>query len=127
MQDNPPETIPAGALLIEQRRGRIAVLTLDRPAQRNCLSEGLLLGLQQAIDRISTDPEVAVAVVAANGPVFSSGHDLKEMAARRSDPDGGLAYYAYLMDICARMMLSIIRSPKPFIAAVEGVATAAGC
>ena len=66
-------------------------------------------------------------MIASQGPAFSSGHDLKEMTARRGDDDGGRAYFARLMDLCARMMLSIVRSPKPFIAAVEGVASAAGC
>jgi enoyl-CoA hydratase/carnithine racemase len=66
-------------------------------------------------------------VIASQGPAFSSGHDLKEMTARRGDADAGHAYFADLMDQCARMMLSIVRSPKPFIAAVEGVASAAGC
>jgi enoyl-CoA hydratase/carnithine racemase len=66
-------------------------------------------------------------VIASQGPAFSSGHDLKEMTARRGDADGGKAYFARLMDLCASMMLSIMRSPKPFIAAVEGVASAAGC
>ena len=66
-------------------------------------------------------------VIAANGPAFSAGHDMKEMTARRSDADGGQAYFRELMDRCSLMMQSIVRSPKPFIAAVEGVATAAGC
>lgn len=114
-------------VLIEERRGRVAVLTLNRPAQRNSLSEGLIGSLQASIDRLSADPAVAAVVIAAGGPAFSSGHDLKEMSAHRADADGGRAYFAHVMNICARMMLSIVRSPKPFIAAVEGVASAAGC
>jgi len=66
-------------------------------------------------------------VIAANGPVFSAGHDLKELTAHRSDPDGGLAFYRTAMETCSEMMQAILRSPKPFIAAVQGVATAAGC
>jgi enoyl-CoA hydratase/carnithine racemase len=116
-----------GPVLLEERHGAVALLVLNRPAQRNGLSEGLIGALQSAIDRHSADRSVHAVVVAANGPAFSSGHDLKEMTARRSDPDGGRAYYARLMDLCARMMLSIVRSPKPFIAAVEGIASAAGC
>ena len=117
----------APTLLLEERRGRVALLTLNRPAQRNCLSEALILALQGAIDRLSCDPDVAAVVINADGPAFSSGHDLKELSARRADADGGRVYFAHVMDICARMMLSIVRSPKPFIAAVEGVASAAGC
>ncbi len=114
-------------VLVEERRGRIALLRLNRPAQRNSLSEGLIGALQAAIDRLSADRSVAAVVIAAGGPAFSSGHDLKEMSAHRADADGGRAYFAHVMNNCARMMLSIVRSPKPFIAAVEGVASAAGC
>lgn len=114
-------------VLREEMRGRILLLTLNRPRQRNSLSEALIGALQAAIDRASASREIAAVVIAADGPAFSSGHDLKEMTARRSDADGGRAYFSHLMDLCARMMLSIVRSPKPFIAAVEGVASAAGC
>ncbi len=114
-------------LLREERRDRIAVLTLNRSGQRNSLSEGLINALQAAIDRLSADRDVAAVIIAAGGPAFSSGHDLKELSARRADADGGRAYFTHVMDICARVMLSIVRSPKPFIAAVEGVASAAGC
>ena len=76
---------------------------------------------------MSADAGVKVVVIAANGPAFSSGHDLKELNARRVDGDGGRAYFAHIMHMCADMMLSIVRSPKPVIAAVEGIASAAGC
>jgi enoyl-CoA hydratase/carnithine racemase len=121
----------AGALsdpvLIEERRAFIAILTLNRPQARNSLSGAMLSALQAAIDRISASADVRAVVITANGPAFSAGHDMKEMTARRSDVDGGLAYFSELMDRCSLMMQSIVRSPKPFIAAVEGVATAAGC
>jgi len=113
--------------LIEQRTDAIVVLTLNRPQARNSLSEAMLAALQAAIDRISADRGVRAAVIAAKGPAFSAGHDMKEMTARRSDADRGQAYFRELMDRCSLMMQSIVRSPKPFIAAVEGVATAAGC
>lgn len=116
-----------GPPLIEEQRGPIAVLTLDRPLLRNTLSEAMLSALQAAIDRVSADRDVRAVIIAANGPAFCAGHDMKEMTGRRSDADGGRAYFADLMDRCAAMMQSIVRSPKPFIAAVEGVATAAGC
>jgi enoyl-CoA hydratase/carnithine racemase len=121
----------AGALsdpvLIEERRASIAILTLNRPQARNSLSEAMLSALQAAIDRMSVSADVRAVVIAANGPAFSAGHDMKEMTARRSDADGGLDYFRELMDRCALTMQSIVRSPKPFIAAVEGVASAAGC
>ncbi len=113
--------------LTEEQRGSITVLTLNRPQSRNTLSEAMLSALQTAIDGASADRGVRAVVIAANGPAFCAGHDMKEMTGRRADADGGEAYFADLMDRCTTMMQSIVRSPKPFIAAVEGVATAAGC
>ena len=71
--------------LHERRDGDIAILTLDRSAQRNSLSERLLGDLSAAIARVSSDASVKVVVIAAHGPAFSSGHDLKELNARRTD------------------------------------------
>jgi len=70
---------------------------------------------------------VRAVVLAANGPAFCAGHDLKEITERRNDLDGGRAYVQDLMDRCSAMMQGIHRMPQPVIAAVEGVATAAGC
>jgi enoyl-CoA hydratase/carnithine racemase len=84
-----------------------------------------MAALQAALD--GADPSVRVIVIAANGPVFSSGHDLKEMNARRGDPDKGKAAFAALFSQCAKLMQSIVRHPLPVIAEVQGLATAAGC
>jgi enoyl-CoA hydratase/carnithine racemase len=128
MQEKAPSPAPSPApVLVEEMRGRVLLLKLNRPGQRNSLSEALIASLQGAIDRAAASTDVAAVVIHADGPAFSSGHDLKEMTARRADADGGAAYFAALMDRCAQMMLSIVRAPKPFIAAVEGVASAAGC
>jgi len=116
-----------GPVLLEERRDAVWLLTLNRPERRNSLSDAMLSALQDAIDRASADRGVRAVIIAARGPAFSAGHDMKEMTARRSDADGGKAYFADLMDRCSTLMQSIVRSPKPFIAAVEGVATAAGC
>jgi len=105
----------------------IAVLTLDSPATRNALSEAMIAALQEALDAIRDDGAVRAVVIAANGRAFSSGHDLKEVTARRSDPDNGRAFFARLMTSCSAMMQAIMHLPKPVIAAVQGVATAAGC
>ncbi len=113
--------------LRQERQGGVAILTLARPAQRNSLSEGLITALHEAVARLSKDAAVKAVVIASTGAAFSAGHDLKELSARRSDPDGGRAYFAHMMRICADLMQAIVASPKPFIAAVEGVATAAGC
>ena len=66
-------------------------------------------------------------VITGAGSAFSSGHDLKELSSHRSDADRGKAYFAKIMGACSQMMLSIVRSPKPVIAAVNGITTAAGC
>ncbi len=121
------DTATDGPPLIEDQRGPVAVLTLNRPHSRNTLSEAMLSALQAAIDRASADRVVRAVIIEANGPAFCAGHDMKEMTGHRADPGGGEAYFKDLMDRCATLMQSIVRSPKPFIAAVEGVATAAGC
>lgn len=114
-------------LLLSSGGAGVTILTLNRGPQRNSLSEGMIEALQGAIDRLSGDTGVKAVVIAANGPAFCAGHDLKELTAQRHASDGGRAYFSKLMEMCAAMMQSIMRSPKPFIAAVEGVATAAGC
>jgi enoyl-CoA hydratase/carnithine racemase len=117
----------ASAPLLREDRGGIAVLTLNRPETRNSLSEAMLVALTEALAAIADDRSIRAVVLAASGPAFSAGHDLKELAARRSDGDGGRAYTRHIMETCSAMMLSILRLPKPVIAAVEGVAAAAGC
>jgi enoyl-CoA hydratase/carnithine racemase len=114
-------------VLLQERAGPVAVLVLNRPAARNCLSEALMAELHHALDAIRDDATARAVVIAANGPAFSSGHDLKELTARRSDADGGRAYFAHLMNACSAMMQAIVRLPKPVVAAVQGIATAAGC
>ncbi len=105
----------------------IAHLVLNRPAARNALSDALLAGLADAFARIADDRDVRAVVISAEGPVFCAGHDLKEVTAYRGDPDGGRARYADLFARCADVMTRIVRLPQPVIAAVDGVATAAGC
>ncbi len=117
----------AEPLVLREDRDGIATLTLNRPAQRNCLSEGLMSALTDALNTASADASVRVVVIAASGPVFSSGHDLKELTAHRSDADRGRAYFQKIMRQCSTMMQTIVRLPKPVIARVHGVATAAGC
>src|SRR3984957_231381 len=107
--------------------GSIAVLTLNRPAARNGLSEGLIGELHAALDEIRDDDSVRAVVIAANGPAFSAGHDMKELTARRSDADRGRAYFAEIMNACSAMMQAVVNLPKPVVAAVQGIATAAGC
>ena len=110
-----------------ERRAGILMLTLARPERRNSLSEAMLSALQGGIDEAARDAGIRAVVIAAKGSAFCAGHDLKELSSRRSDGDGGRAYFAKIMRQCAEMMRSIVRCPKPVIAAVQGPASAAGC
>jgi enoyl-CoA hydratase/carnithine racemase len=113
--------------LLREQIGPIAVLTLNRPRARNSLSDALLDALGSALSAIADDKSVRAVVLAANGPAFCAGHDLKEVTARRADADRGQAYFTQLMDTCSNTMMAIVRLPKPVIAAVQGPAAAAGC
>ena len=119
--------VPAAPVLLREDVGEIAVLTLNRPEARNSLSDELLAALSQALAAIALDRSVRVVVLAANGPAFCAGHDLKELTAHRSAPDRGREHFRHVMDTCSAMMQAIVRLPKPVIAAVGGTATAAGC
>ncbi|MEQ1697048.1 MAG: enoyl-CoA hydratase [Hyphomicrobiaceae bacterium] len=114
-------------LLVERPEPAIALITLNRPQTRNALSRAMMTALSEALAAAGGDPDVAAIVLAANGPAFCAGHDLKELTAHRVDKDAGAAFYAATMTQCAGLMQSIVACPKPVIAAVEGIATAAGC
>jgi enoyl-CoA hydratase/carnithine racemase len=114
-------------ILLSEDRDAVRVLTLNRPTARNCLSMDLMTALHGAVVEAGDAASVRAVVLTGAGPAFSSGHDLKELTAHRNDPDRGRAFYADTMRTCAEMMLAIVRSPKPVIAAVNGIATAAGC
>ncbi len=105
----------------------VATLTLAAPANRNALSLLLIDQLIVALAEIEKDREIGAVVIEGEGPAFSSGHDLKEIQAHRNDEDRGAAYYEKLMRRCAELMRGLAEGPKPVIAAIEGVATAAGC
>jgi enoyl-CoA hydratase/carnithine racemase len=119
--------MPQPPILLRERIGNIQMLTLNRPAARNSLSEGLIAELHAALKDIHGDKSVRAVVIAANGPAFSAGHDMKELTARRSDADRGRAYFAQIMNACSAMMQAVVHLPKPVVAAVQGIATAAGC
>lgn len=114
-------------LLREQDDAGLLRLTLNDTARRNALSEAMLAELGAAFTAAGQDPSVRVIILAANGPAFCAGHDLKEMTAGRAGPDGGRAYFAKVMTVCSGVMQAIVHCPKPVIAEVTGIATAAGC
>ncbi len=100
----------------------VATLTMNRPQARNALSMGLMTELHAALEAVATDAAVKVVVIAANGPAFCAGHDLKEM---RANP--GRRNYERLFGQCSALMTAVVRLPKPVIAKVHALATAAGC
>ena len=114
-------------LLQSALAGGVLRLTLSDAATRNSLSEAMMAELQLALDAAAANGQVRVIVLAAEGPAFSSGHNLKEITAHRADADKGATYFAALFDACARLMLSVVNNPKPVIAEVAGLASAAGC
>lgn len=115
------------SVLLSHDHEAVRVLTLNRPKARNCLSMDLMTSLRSALADAAASESVRAVVLTGAGPAFSSGHDLKELTAHRNDPDRGQAFYVETMRTCADLMLAIIRLPKPVIAAVNGIATAAGC
>lgn len=114
-------------IVLHEDQDAIAILTLNRPAARNSLSEAMIAALSESLAAIKTDRKIRAVVIAANGPAFSAGHDLKELTAHRADADHGRAFFQHVMTSCSVMMQAIVNLPKPVIAAVQGVATAAGC
>jgi enoyl-CoA hydratase/carnithine racemase len=117
----PRMTMNAPVLLKEHDRG-VLRLTLNRPDARNALSTALISALLEALGRAATEPQARVVVIAGAGPAFCAGHDLREMRT-----DQRRETYERVFAQCSELMLAIVRLPKPVIAEVHGVATAAGC
>jgi enoyl-CoA hydratase/carnithine racemase len=114
-------------ILLEDRQGAVVRLVLNRPGARNSLSLAMLQRLTEAVTRLGADNGVHVIVIAANGPGFCAGHDLKELTAARHGKDKGRAFFETTMRSCSELMMSVVRCPKTVIAEVDGIATAAGC
>jgi enoyl-CoA hydratase/carnithine racemase len=108
-------------LVLAETVDGVAFLTLNHPEKRNALSRTMLLALKAQLDHLADDRAVRVVILRASGPVFSSGHDLRELV------DGKEADYTALFALCTEVMEAIRKLPKPVIAQVQGVATAAGC
>jgi enoyl-CoA hydratase/carnithine racemase len=101
-------------------------ITLNNPPA-NLLSIEVMRDMQAELDRARDDDAVRVVVIAAAGKLFCAGHDLKQMTAHRTDPDGGKAFFEETFAVCSKLMQSIVSHPKPVIAEIDGIATAAGC
>jgi enoyl-CoA hydratase/carnithine racemase len=113
-------------LVVTAREGAVLRITMNRARARNALSTGMMSAVQQAFDS-SAEDDSRVIVLAAEGSAFCAGHDLKEMTALRAGLDNGRAAFAAIFSQCSQLMQTIVRHPKPVIAEVQGIATAAGC
>jgi enoyl-CoA hydratase/carnithine racemase len=118
--------VTAGALVLRQLYEGILRLTFNNPPA-NALSIAVIETLLGELQQAAEDDNVRVVIIASTGNVFSAGHDLKELTAHRTDPDGGVAFFEETFALCADLMLEIARLPKPVIAEIDGLATAAGC
>ncbi len=114
-------------LLLRADAGAVATLTMNAPASLNALSDAMLAALKAEFARLGADPAIRVVILKGAGKAFCAGHDLKEMQAGRAAPDRGRAYFTDLFARCAEVMQMIPALPQPVIAAVHGIATAAGC
>jgi enoyl-CoA hydratase/carnithine racemase len=108
------------SILIE-RDAPVATITMNRPEKRNALSSEMMRELNDALRALSAEPDVRAIVLAANGPAFSAGHDLRELV------DGDINRYRAVFDLCTELMETIQAIPQPVIARVHRIATAAGC
>lgn len=114
--------VATAPVLLRQDQNGVARLTLNRAQARNSLSRSLMQAMQSEFDRLAQDKSITVVVIDAAGPVFCSGHDLKELRAHATP-----AFYQDTFQECSRLMQSILALPQPVIAQVQGMATAAGC
>ncbi|MBL8653042.1 MAG: enoyl-CoA hydratase/isomerase family protein, partial [Alphaproteobacteria bacterium] len=117
-----PDSALETPVLLRSDKDGVATLTLNRPDARNALSVALMTALETAFAELGADKSVKAIVLAGAGPAFCAGHDLKEV---RANPHR--EFYEALFAQCSRLMTAIVRCPKPVIARVHGVATAAGC
>ena len=117
-----------GSILhVEHTDEGVLRLTMDDQRSRNALSEIMMKSLIEELTKVSLNDAVRVIVIASNGPVFSAGHDLKEITKVRNQNDFGEEYFKKLFDTCSALMKLIVACPRPVIAEVSGIATAAGC
>jgi enoyl-CoA hydratase/carnithine racemase len=116
----------AGSLVLADGRDGVLRLAMNH-APANALSIALMEALKAALEEARDDPSIRVVVLASNLKLFCAGHDLKEMQKHRSEADRGRAFFERTMRLCADLMQTIVTLPKPVIAEIDGIATAAGC
>ena len=114
-------------LLTNKVTDGILRLTLNNPKHQNTLSELMMESLTKELSEAAIDDSVRVIILSAEGSIFCAGHDLKEITQARNNEDSGHAYFKKLFNTCSELMQLIVNNPKPVIAEVNGIATAAGC
>ena len=114
-------------LIQDKSSNGVLRLVMNDLSSRNSLSENMMSSLLDSLDNASKDKDIKVVIIASNGDVFCSGHNLKEINTARNNDDEGNAYYQKLFNKCSILMQAIVNCPKPVIAEIDGVATAAGC
>jgi enoyl-CoA hydratase/carnithine racemase len=114
-------------LLKDKIDNGILRLTLNNSKHQNTLSDSMMESLKKELSDVAINESIRVVILAANGPIFCAGHDLKEITEARNNKDLGYAYFEKLFNTCSELMQLIVNNPKPIIAEVNGIATAAGC
>ena len=106
---------------------KILTITLNDPKNQNTLSENMIKELNDAFIQAAKNNKVKVIILKSTGQIFCAGHNLKDINSKRSDKDKGKKYFKKLIKNCSNLMLNIVKNPKPVIASIDGIATAAGC
>ena len=114
-------------LILTEIKDSIFYITLNNPSSQNTLSLDIINTLNKIILDSAKNNEAKVIIIRSVGKIFSAGHNLKEISLHRKDSDKGLKFFTTLISSCSNLMLNILNNPKPVIAEVNGVATAAGC
>ena len=114
-------------LILSEIKDSIFYITLNNPSSQNTLSLDIINTLNKIILDSAKNNEAKVIIIRSVGKIFSAGHNLKEISLHRKDSDKGLKFFTTLISSCSNLMLNIINNPKPVIAEVNGIATAAGC
>ncbi|MEN3930681.1 enoyl-CoA hydratase [Microvirga sp. W0021] len=109
------------------RKDQVLLVRLNNPKARNALSEEMIELITSVLEETAQSKDIRAVILAASGPAFCAGHDLKGLTSHRQDDDQGHNYFSYLLTLCSDMMQRIVELPQPVIAAVEGIASAAGC
>lgn len=121
--------IPSPAVLVDRRGpdgapGAVTVVRLNRPESRNALTTELKEALRDALEEVADDPGVRAVVLAASGPAFCVGQDLREHAEALHGPSA--AALSTVPEHYNRIATALATMPKPVVAAVDGACVGAG-